>query len=83
MMYSGEMRLVEAVPATMALLATLCKRISFYGKFSQFGVPLDSVAHSNSMNWEGWLRKESKRRLFYFAWVGIVKLVAAVRVMGP
>ncbi|UPK97099.1 hypothetical protein LCI18_008034 [Fusarium solani-melongenae] len=69
MMYSGEMRLAEAVPATMALLATLCKRISFYGKFSQFGVPLDSVVHSNSMHWEDWLREESKRRLFYFAWV--------------
>ncbi|KAJ4223325.1 hypothetical protein NW759_005958 [Fusarium solani] len=52
MMYSGEMRLAEAVPTTMALLATLY-----------------SAAHPTSMDWEDWLREESKRRLFYFAWV--------------
>ncbi|KAI8724268.1 hypothetical protein NCS52_00284500 [Fusarium sp. LHS14.1] len=69
MMYSGEMRLAEAVPTAMALLATLCKRISFYAKFSEFGVPLDSASHPNTADWEGWLRKEGKRRLFHFAWV--------------
>ncbi|RSL41204.1 hypothetical protein CEP53_012901 [Fusarium sp. AF-6] len=69
MMFSGDMRLAETVPTTMALLATICKRIFFYAKFSEFGTPVDSAAHPAFMDWEGWLQEESKRRLFYFAWV--------------
>lgn len=82
MMYSGEMRLAEAVPTTMALLATLCKRISFYAKFSEFGVPLDSTSHPNTADWESWVCEETKRRLFYFAWVGPVKLVTQYELWG-
>jgi hypothetical protein len=67
-MFSPQMSFCEAVPTTMALIETLCRKMACYTNFDDFGQPLETE-NSDHDNWAEWIKKESLRRLFYSVWV--------------
>lgn len=67
-MFSPQMLLSEAVPTTMTLIETLCRKMACYTNFDEFGRPLETK-NSGYDNWAEWIKKESLQRLFYSLWV--------------
>ncbi|KAJ9424393.1 hypothetical protein QL093DRAFT_2008211 [Fusarium oxysporum] len=67
-MFSPQMLLCEAVPTTMTLIETLCRKMACYTNFDEFGRPLETKS-SGYDNWAEWIKKESLQRLFYSLWI--------------
>lgn len=70
MMFSGEMRFAEISQTTMAMVATMCRKMAYY----HFGPDMPAESDlSVGQTWSEWIKKESRLRLFYCSWVSLAK----------